>query len=50
MQRSVLMGGGCTSVLQWPMFDPDGSMSIDRAEFAMRDGLAETLSATMAYM
>merc|ERR1712098_284946 len=27
----------------WPMFDPDGSESIDRAEFLDRDGLADTV-------
>ena len=34
----------------WPMFDPDGSESIDRAEFLDRDGLADTVIATCAHM
>ena len=34
----------------WPMFDPDGSESIDRAEFLDRDGLADTGIATCAHM
>ena len=31
----------------WPIFDPDGSNSIDRREFLMADGLADTILATM---
>mmetsp|Transcript_21605 Transcript_21605/g.53305 ORF Transcript_21605/g.53305 Transcript_21605/m.53305 type:complete len:324 (-) Transcript_21605:319-1290(-) len=34
----------------WNLFDPDGSNSIDRDEFVMRDGLADTLVATMAFL
>lgn len=31
----------------WPIFDPDGSGSIDRAEFLQADGLADTILATL---
>ena len=30
----------------WAVFDPDGSGSIDRREFLMQDGLAETIVAS----
>jgi len=30
----------------WGLFDPDGSGSVDRREFLMRDGLAETIVAS----
>ena len=30
----------------WGIFDPDGSGAIDRQEFLMSDGLAETIVAS----
>jgi hypothetical protein len=32
------------------MFDTDGSMEIERDEFTERDGLADTIVATVAYL
>ena len=33
----------------WPIFDADGSGSIDRAEFVQPDGLADTVLATAGH-
>ena len=32
----------------WPVFDPDGSNSIDKAEFLAAEGLANTIIATVS--
>jgi hypothetical protein len=34
----------------WGIFDPDGSGAIDRQEFLMPDGLAETIVASAGNM
>lgn len=34
----------------WALFDPDGSGAIDRREFLMPDGLAETIVASAGSM
>ena len=34
----------------WGMFDDDGSGEIDTDEFTARDGLADTIVATLAYL
>jgi hypothetical protein len=46
LHRSVLY---CTAQV-WPMFDPDGSDSIDAGEFLAPDGLADTIVATARHM
>ena len=34
----------------WPIFDTDGSMSIETAEFVARDGLADTIIASFSHL
>ena len=34
----------------WPIFDTDGSMSIETVEFVARDGLADTIIASIDHL